>query len=201
MFALNKDEPTYKARKKYYEKQRTEKLDAVDSYEKNKKAKKRKFQDIDNKICDYLDARKTKMIVDFNDSESASIKSFAVKKKNEIKVTSIFMSGKLLMFAKLSLKSFIYSLYETLRFPSPKVKEIFEKYQIKKILCYHVLTDTDSTSLQCMIISDPNSDFPESKIRDVLFEVITKTNIYKHFDSFHPFWENFNARKEKRKKN
>ena len=44
-----------------------------------------KFQDIDNKICDYLDARKTKMIVDFNDRESATIKSFAVKKKSEIR--------------------------------------------------------------------------------------------------------------------
>ena len=46
----------------------------------------------------------------------------------------------------------------------PKVKEIFEKYQIGKILCFHVLTDTDSASLQYITISDPNSDFPESKI-------------------------------------
>ena len=44
------------------------------------------------------------MIVEFNDPESTSIKSFAVKKINLIKVTSRFMSGKLLMFAKLSLK-------------------------------------------------------------------------------------------------
>ena len=82
----------------------------------------------------------------------------------------------------------------------PKVKEIFEKYQIGKILCFHVLTDTHSASLQFITISDPNSDFPESKIRDVLFEVITKTDIYKRFDSSHPFWENFNARKGKREK-
>ena len=77
---LNKDEPTYEARKKYYEKQRTEELDAVDSYEKNKKAKKRKFQDIDNKICYYLDARKTKKIVDFNDRVSASSLSLLKKR-------------------------------------------------------------------------------------------------------------------------
>ena len=36
--------------------------------------------------------------LDFNDRESASIKSFAI---SEIKVTSRFMFGKLLMFAKL----------------------------------------------------------------------------------------------------
>ena len=57
------------------------------------------------------------MIIDFNDRESASIKSFAVKKSNEIKVTSRFMSGKLLMSAKLSLKSFIYDLAEHSAFP------------------------------------------------------------------------------------
>ena len=50
------------------------------------------------------------MVVEFNNRESASIKSFAVKKGNEIKVTAQFMSAKLLMFAKLSLKSLIYDL-------------------------------------------------------------------------------------------
>ena len=37
IFALNKDDPTYESRKKYYERQRAEELDAVDSYEINKK--------------------------------------------------------------------------------------------------------------------------------------------------------------------
>ena len=59
------------------------------------------------------------------------------------------MSGKLLMFAKLSLKSFIYSLVELSYFPqeNPVVTEIYEKYKIERIFCYHVLTDTDSTRL------------------------------------------------------
>ena len=39
------------------------------------------FQNVEDKITQYLDPRKTKMIVDFNGGESASIKSFAVKKK------------------------------------------------------------------------------------------------------------------------
>ena len=54
------------------------------------------------------------MIIEFNDGGSASIKSFGVKKKNVIRATTRFMSGKLLMF---SLKSFIYLLAETLYFP------------------------------------------------------------------------------------
>ena len=140
------------------------------------------------------------MIIDFNDRESASIKSFTVKKKGEIKVTTRFMSGKLLMLAKLSLKSFIYSLVETLYFPNATIKEIYKKYDIERILCYRVLTDTGSTSIQFIAISDPNSSYEESKMRDVLFEVIVKTDIYKRFDTSHPFWDNSNPRKPKRQK-
>ena len=91
------------------------------------------------------------MIVEFNEVESASTKSFAVKTKKCVKATTRFMSGKLLMFAKLSLKSFIYSLIETISFSGPLVKEIYDKNQIDRILCYHVLTDTDSTSLLFVI--------------------------------------------------
>ena len=38
---------------------------------------------MENNISHYLDPRKTKTIIDFNDRESASIKSFAEKKKKE----------------------------------------------------------------------------------------------------------------------
>ena len=102
------------------------------------------------------------MVVQFNDGESASVKSFVVTNKNVVTATSRFMSGKLLMFAKLSLKSFICMLTEILYFPNNIVKEIYKKYQIEKI-CYHVLTDTDSTFLQFVIIFDPSSNFLESK--------------------------------------
>ena len=105
------------------------------------------------------------MIIDFNDRESASIKSFALKKKNEINVTSCFMSGKLLMFAKLSLKSFTYALVETFCFPSQLVLEIYKKYKIEKVKIKHVLTDTHSTALHFIIISDPNSDLSEPILR------------------------------------
>ena len=140
------------------------------------------------------------MIIDFNDHESASIKFFAVKKKNEIKVTSRFMSGKLLMFAKLFLKSFIYALVETFYFPSQLVLDIYKKYKIEKVEINHVLTDTDSTALQFIIISDPNSDIPEPKFRDIIFEIVVATKIHKRFDSSHEFCDIFEARKISRKK-
>ena len=94
-----------------------EELDDVNCFEKNKKIKKRKLKNIEEKITDCLDPRKTKMLIDFNNKELDSIKSFAVKKRDKIKVTTRFMSGKLLMFAKLSLKSFIYDVAEIFCFP------------------------------------------------------------------------------------
>ena len=90
------------------------------------------------------------MIIEFNEHKSSSVKSVAVKSESVVKCTTRFMSGKLLMFAKLSLKSFIYSLVELLHFPEEDpdqvVSSIYEKYKIEQILCSQVLTDIDSTS-------------------------------------------------------
>ena len=75
------------------------------------------------------------------------------------------MSSKLLMFDRLSLKSFAYELIEIFCFPSQKTKQIFDKYLIEKVEIFHILTDTDSTSLKLIFISDPASTIPESKYR------------------------------------
>ena len=101
------------------------------------------------------------------------------------------------MFVELSLKSFIYSLVELLHFPeeNPIVKDIYEKYKINEIKCYQILTDTDSTSIQFIIGSDPSSTFPECDVRDILFEIFSKTEISKRFDKSKKFWERFNIHK------
>ena len=81
-----------------------------------------------------------------------------------------------------------------------KTKQIFDKHIIEKVEIFYILTDTDSTSLKFVFISDPTSSIPESKYREILFEVITSSRIYKRFDSSHPFWEMFGTRKEHKKK-
>ena len=103
------------------------------------------------------------------------------------------MSGKLLMFAKLSLKSFICSLVEMLSFPEENsiVAQMYDKYDIEKIVCCHVLTDTDSTSLQFVIICNPTSTYPKCDIHDILFEIFSSTEIRDRFDKSHNFWRRF----------
>ena len=123
------------------------------------------------------------MVVEFNNRESASIKSFAVKKRNEIKLTTRFMLGKLLMFGKRYLKSFIYDLLETFCFPQKKIVDLNKKYLMEKVQFCHILTDTDSTVLK--FISDPNSDLPDDKFRDITFEVTVTSKIYRRFHTSH----------------
>ena len=112
------------------------------------------------------------------------------------------MSGKLLMFAKLSLKSFVYSLVELLHFPeeNPIVASIYEKYDIEQINCYQILTDTDSTSIQFIIVSDPANTYPECSVRDILFEIFSKTEIRERFDKSHESWKRFNVHDPKDQK-
>ena len=104
------------------------------------------------------------------------------------------------MFAKLLLVSFIYEVLETFCFPNEHVREFFKKYGIEKVEIYHILTDTDSTSLKFLIISDPNSETPQSKYREIIFEVITSSKMYKRFDSSHEYRDNFGVRKEQKQK-
>ena len=51
-----------------------------------------------------------------------------------------------------------------------------------------------------MFLSDLNSEIPENKFRDILFEVIIESEIYKRFDSSHEFWDIYNARKKNKRK-
>ena len=134
---LNENVPFYFSIKENVT-QKYEDLEAIDMYTKRKNKIKtennnyknnRIIQKIEDKIKSCDDLRKNRMILEFNDAQSASIKSIAVKNETSIKCTTRFMSGKLLMFAKLSLRSFIYSLVELLYFPeeNPIVFQIYEQ--------------------------------------------------------------------------
>ena len=57
------------------------------------------------------------------------------------------------------------------------VASIYKKYNIEQIFCYQVLTDTDSTSHQFIFVSGLASSYPECNVRDILFEIFSKTEI------------------------
>ena len=102
----------------------------------------------------------------------------------------------MLMFAKLSLMSFVYEMVETFCCPHEKVRKIYDKYLIEKAYMYHILTDTDITSLQFLFISDSISHINERKYREIIFEVIIASEIYHCFDTSHKSWDKFGLQKE-----
>ena len=77
LVAVDPNDPTFAARKYSINVERAENLDALESMSEYKK---NKFFDIDLKIENSVKSKTTKMLVDFNCLDSASIQSFAVKK-------------------------------------------------------------------------------------------------------------------------
>ena len=74
------------------------------------------------------------------------MKSLAVKKETKVNLTTRFLNGKMLMFSKTSIQSFVYNLIGDFMFPDDVVKEIYKKNEIQKCFLFQNLTETDSTS-------------------------------------------------------
>ena len=90
---------------------------------------------------------KTKSLIDFDDEYVSSVKSLAMKKEAEVNLATSFLNGKMLIFSKTSIQSFVYDLNDVFMFPDDDVKQIYEKYKIQKCFLYQNLIDTNSTSI------------------------------------------------------
>ena len=85
-------------------------------------------------------------MIDFNRKECNSIKSIALKANTNINATSRFINGKMLMFGKILVKSFVYDMTDVFCSLTEEVKMIYDKYDIITCYMYLNLTDTDSCS-------------------------------------------------------
>lgn len=137
---------------------RKEELDVVHSMKQNKsRDKKRMFmKSYKNRVSEAENNLKTKMLIAFDHSVACSIKSLAIQKNTKVNTTTRFMKGKRLMFAKVSLMSFIYDMIETFSFPNKKVENLDSRYRILKCLPYHILTNMDRTTFQFIFICKVN---------------------------------------------
>ena len=118
--------------------------------------------------CSVEREPKTKSMIEFDTEYACSIKALGVKENNQIKPTTRFFSGKMLMFVKLSLKSFIYNLIETFVFPNATTREIYNKNDIEYVYIYQILTDKDSTELEFLFICNGKSTKNDRQYLDVI---------------------------------
>ena len=102
--------------------------------------------------------QKIKSLIDFDEEYSASIKSLAIQKDTKINLTTQFLNGKMLMFSKVSIKSFVYDIIDVFMFPNEETKQIYQKNNINKCLVEQSLTNTDSTSIFFVFICDLKCD-------------------------------------------
>ena len=179
-----------------------EDMDALECLKKKeKKSKKRKVKDdFDDRKTSLFADRKVKTMIDFEECNSSSIKSLIIKGSPNIKVSSRFIKGKMLMFAKLSIKSFVYDMIDVFCFPNEQIKEIYNRYQIQKCFLYQNLTDTDSSSLFFLFICNLESELPESEARKVIFECMINSKILDRLDLSDDFWKKYNVHKPSTKK-
>ena len=117
----------------------------------NNKRKKRKKR---SKLIDFVDGKsealtnqKVNSLIDFDEEYSCSIRSIAIEKSSKINLTTRFLNGKMLMFSKVSIKSFVYDLIDVFMFPNQEIQEIYQKYQVDQCYVYQNLTGADSTSM------------------------------------------------------
>ena len=168
---------------------------------KNWRKKKRKtLHDHDTRKDEAFKNQQVKSLIDFDDEYSSSIRSVAIQKSTKINLTTRFLNGKMLMFSKVSVKSFVYDLIDAFMFPNCQIQKIYDKHKINQCYLDQNLTDTDSTSMFFVFICDLQCNLREDKARDVVFEVMLKSKIFDRVDLSADYFEQFKCQNPDLKK-
>ena len=131
-----------------------------------------------DKQNEALTNQKVKRLIDF-DEEYTSV---AIEKSSKINLITRFLNGKMLIFSKVSIKSFFSDLVDVFMFPSQEIQEIYQQYQVNKCYLYQNLTDTDSTSMFFVFICDLDSCVSEDKAQNIIVDVMLKSKVFDRLD-------------------
>ena len=103
----------------------------------------------------------------------------------------------MLMFSKVSIKSFIYDLIDIFMFLNSEIQKHYTKYKINRSYLDQNLTDKEITSMFLLFISDLDSNVREDNARNIIFEVLIASRIFDRLDLSAEFYEQFNCRNTK----
>ena len=110
------------------------------------------------------------------------------------------MKGKMLMFAKKPLRSFVYNVIDVFCFPTQQAINIKQQNQIIKCLLSLNLTDVDSCSLSFVFVCNLSWSRSEGKARNLIFEILLHSKLKYRLDTSYKFSNNFNAQNKLLKK-
>ena len=106
---------------------------------------------------------------DSDEEYVSSIKSLAVKKETKINLRTRFLNGKMLMFSKTSIQSFVYDIIDVFMFRNEDIQKIYESYEIQKCFLYQNLADTESASVFFVFIYNLSYSMDEKKMQGYNF--------------------------------
>ena len=136
LIKLDKEDKFYQIKLDTLNTKRLTNLEAANSFENKQKKNKRKLtlNDYDDRKNEALRNQKIKSLIDFDEEYFSSIKSIAIEKSTKVNLTTRFLNGKMLMFSKVSIKTFVYDLIDVFMFPNQDFQKIYQKYK-----CYQML--------------------------------------------------------------
>ena len=66
------------------------------------------------------------------DNDFNSMKSIIVSRNTTVDLSTRFIKGKILMFAKVSLNSFVYDIMDVFNFSDEEVRVVYNQYDFEK---------------------------------------------------------------------
>ena len=115
---LDKEDQFYEIKLQAIKNERLQQIEAAEKFEQQKKKKKKRTKLIDfaDRRSEALTNQKVKSLIDFDEEYSCSISSIATEKSKKVNLTTRFLNGKMLMFRKVSITSFLYDLIDVFMF-------------------------------------------------------------------------------------
>ena len=127
---LSKDDKYYEIKLPMLNTEKRESLEAAENFAKRKNKRNKKkgtlYHYLERQEEAYRD-NKIKILIDFDEEYISSVKSLAIKKEIKVNLTTKLLNGKMFMFSKTSIQSFVYDLIDVFMFPDDPVKEMYEK--------------------------------------------------------------------------
>ena len=114
--------------------ERLSNLEAAETFEMKKKKNKKKLINFSERKNQALRNQKTKSLLYFDEEYLSSIKSLAVEQSTIVNLTTIYLNGKMLMFSKVSIKSFLYDSLMFLCFQMRKFKKSIFNSMLKDVI-------------------------------------------------------------------
>ena len=156
-YPLDKEDRFYEIKLQTIKNERFQQIEAAEKFEERNKKNKQKIK----KLVEFADRRdksltnqKVKSLIDLMKKILVVLDQSLLKKNKKVSLTTRFLNGKMLMFDKVSIKSFVYDLIDVFMFPTQEIQDIYQKYQVAKCYLYQNLTDTDSTSIFLILFAN-----------------------------------------------